>query len=219
MMCCTGSLVYFAGWHFEEVLKSGLEVFAHQITVVLVILQHGSKSVSIKRKAEIKLCFFGFLWSDYCAFLTNLCCSYSHANCPHIGLIAFRLRSTLQRSLKPLYIWRTDTVKWQMHKKISGLNSFQCWSGAATCLFEGFLSSHFFCLQIIYFSYVLLDCTYLFQINISYGLLQQRQLPTLSIVTLSKVIMFLLNLPFFRYLHLERCVIRQIFCFPRVFFL
>ena len=119
-----------------------------------------------------------------------------------------------------------DTVStYQMHNKISESKSSHCWSGAANCWFEcveGFLSSHFFCLQIIYFFYVLLDFTYLFQINISYSLLQQnyqQQPPTLSIVTLSKVIIFLLNLSFFCYLHLERCVNRQIFYFPPVFFL
>ena len=52
------------------------------------------KALSIKRKAEIKIRAFGFLWSGYRAFLTNLYCLCSHANCPQIGLIAFRLGSS-----------------------------------------------------------------------------------------------------------------------------
>ena len=67
------------------------ERFCSSYTVVLVIFATEVK----KRKAEIKICAFGFLWSGYHAFSTNLCYLCGHANCPQIGLIAFLLRSTM----------------------------------------------------------------------------------------------------------------------------
>ena len=58
-----------------------------QYTVVLVIF-----ATCIKRK--LKFVLFWLLVVRLPAFLTtDLCCLYSHANCPQIGLIAFCLRS------------------------------------------------------------------------------------------------------------------------------
>ena len=46
------------------------------------------------------LCFFWLLVADYQASLTNLCCLYSHANCPQIGLILSTLAACIAKVTK-----------------------------------------------------------------------------------------------------------------------